>query len=68
MRELGMKYLCVLCLALLGGCQSVFNPSLSVYHSDLHVAEERLETSSELVLNARQNGDWIDPLKGYVCF
>jgi hypothetical protein len=59
MRELGMKYLCVLCLALLGGCQSVFNPSLSVYHSDLHVAEEKLETSSELVLNARQNGAYV---------
>ena len=59
MRELGMRYLCVLCIALLGGCQSVFNPSLSVYTSDLHVAEEKLETSSELVQNARQNGTYV---------
>ena len=68
MRELGMKYLCVLCLALLGGCQSVFNPSLSVYHSDLHVAEEKLETSSELVLNARQNGKYASDDSASVTF
>ncbi len=58
MRELGMKYLCVLCVVWFSGCQSVFNPSLSIYHSDLYAAEKGLDTSSELILAARQNGSY----------
>ena len=53
-----MKYLGVLCFTLLCGCQSIVNPSLSVYHSDLHATADGIDTSSETILNAKQNGSY----------
>ena len=53
-----MKYLGVLCFTLLCGCQSIVNPSLSVYHSDLHATTDGIDTSSETILNAKQNGSY----------
>lgn len=53
-----MKYLGVLCFTLLCGCQSIVNPSLSVYHSDLHATTDGIDTSSETIFNAKQNGNY----------